>query len=547
VIDSERPDPKRWIALVVLSSSLFIIVLDSTILNVAVPTIIEEFDTNVSALQWVISGYSLVFASLLISLGRLGDIFGRRKLFFFGATMFAVGSLIASLSQNVTELFIGEALLEGIGAAAMLPATLAIVSATFRGRERGPAFAVWGAVAGRAGALGPWVAGVLTTHYSWRGAFRINVVIAPLAIIAAIFFVRDSRDERANGIDPPGVALVTAGLFAVVFGIIEAGRYGWWRPIGDQSIGGWTWPLDSISIVPVALAVGVVLLAAFVLVEDRRAERGRPVVFDFRDLVHRGFRYGLINTLVLRSASSVPSSCCRSSSRPASTSRRSRPGHGCCRPGRWPSSPGAIGGQLSRRFGPKYVITVGLALEAIGIWLYVFAFSPSTTFWTLLPGLLTHGLGIGFATSQLTKRRAQRHPAGKGRLGQRSRRDGPPGRHRARHRPDRRDLRRRRAQRRAHQPGVGHGHPRRRQAADHRRRGHRHRRAAEWGPGRGTGRRDRPGRRHPGGRPARRLRRHRRHDRRTAVAARPEHPARRRTRGGGGAIDGRRVISRWGR
>src|SRR3982751_1767993 len=105
------PDPKRWIALVVLSSSLFIIVLDNTILNVAVPTIIREFHTNVSALQWVISGYSLVFASLLISFGRLGDIVGRRRMFFIGATLFAVGSLIASVSQNVVQLFLGESVL----------------------------------------------------------------------------------------------------------------------------------------------------------------------------------------------------------------------------------------------------------------------------------------------------------------------------------------------------------------------------------------------------------------------------------------------------
>src|SRR5664279_4166323 len=203
------PDPKRWIALVILSSTLFIIVLDNTILNVAVPTIIRQFNTQVSSLQWVISGYSLIFASLLISFGRLGDIVGRRRLFFAGAALFAVGSLIASLSQSVLQLFLGESLLEGIGAAMMLPATLSILSATFRGRERGVAFAVWGSVAGGAGALGPWIGGILTTDYSWRWAFRVNVVIAPLAILAGIFYVHDSRDERANGLDYGGVAAVT--------------------------------------------------------------------------------------------------------------------------------------------------------------------------------------------------------------------------------------------------------------------------------------------------------------------------------------------------
>ena len=203
------PDPLRWIALVILSSTLFIIVLDNTILNVAVPTIIREFHTQVSSLQWVISGYSLVFASLLISFGRLGDIVGRRKMFFIGATLFAVGSLIASLSQSVVQLFIGESLIEGVGAAMMLPATLSIISATFKGRERGVAFAVWGSVAGGAGALGPWIGGILTTDYSWRWAFRVNVVIAPLAVIAGIFYVHESKDEHAKGLDPAGVVAVT--------------------------------------------------------------------------------------------------------------------------------------------------------------------------------------------------------------------------------------------------------------------------------------------------------------------------------------------------
>ncbi len=147
----------------------------------------------------------------------------------------------------MVQLFIGESLLEGIGAAAMLPATLAIISATFRGRERGIAFAVWGSVAGGAGALGPWIGGILTTDYSWRWAFRINVVIAPIAIVMAWIFVTESRDERSRGLDPAGVGLVTVGLASLVFGIIEAGRYGWWRPIGDQSIGGWTWPVEAVS------------------------------------------------------------------------------------------------------------------------------------------------------------------------------------------------------------------------------------------------------------------------------------------------------------
>ncbi|HEY4376191.1 MAG TPA: MFS transporter, partial [Acidimicrobiales bacterium] len=395
-------DPKRWVALVILSSALFIIVLDNTILNVAVPTIIRQFHTQVSALQWVISGYSLVFASLLISFGRLGDIIGRRKLFFGGAALFAVGSLIASLSQSVVQLFIGESLLEGIGAAAMLPATLAIISATFRGRERGSAFAVWGAVAGGAGALGPWIGGILTTDYSWRWAFRINVIVAPLAILAGIFFVRESKDERASGMDFAGVTAVTIGLLGLVFGIIEAGRYGWWSPVGNQSIGGWKWPVHAVSMVPPALAIAVVFLTLFVFLELRRAEAGRPVVFDFRDLVHRGFRYGLINTTVLAMGEFGAFFVLPLFLQAGLHLTAIRTGTWLLPAGAMAFVGGGVGGRLSHKFGPKYVITVGLAFEATGIWLYVLSFSTHTSFLRLLPALMLHGIGIGFATSQLT-------------------------------------------------------------------------------------------------------------------------------------------------
>lgn len=395
-------DPMRWFALVILSSTLFIIVLDNTILNVAVPTIIRQFHTQVSSLQWVISGYSLVFASLLISFGRLGDIVGRRKMFFIGAALFAIGSLIASISQSVVQLFIGESLIEGIGAAMMLPATLSIISATFRGRERGVAFAVWGSVAGGAGALGPWIGGILTTDYSWRWAFRVNVVIAPLAIIAGIFYVKESKDENAKGLDFSAVGAVTLGLLALVFGIIEAARYGWWKPIGDQSIGGWNWPLHAVSVVPVSLLISVAALTFFVRLELARVRAEKPVVFDFTDLVHRGFRYGLINTTVLAMGEFGAFFVLPIFLQAGLHLSAIESGTWLLPAGAMAFVGGGIGGQISRRYGPKYVITVGLTLEALGIWLYVAAFSQSTTFLSLLPALMLHGIGIGFATSQLT-------------------------------------------------------------------------------------------------------------------------------------------------
>src|SRR6476659_6939036 len=165
-------DPRRWFAAAVVIVSVAIPVLDNTILNVAIPTILREFHTDLPSLQWVITGYSLTFATFLIIGGRLGDIYGARRMFIIGAALFGLGSLLASEATSVPSLLLGESLIEGIGASLMLPATLAIMSITFEGAERAKAFAVWGATAGAGVAFGPAIGGFLTTNYSWRWSFR---------------------------------------------------------------------------------------------------------------------------------------------------------------------------------------------------------------------------------------------------------------------------------------------------------------------------------------------------------------------------------------
>src|SRR5450432_1429298 len=227
--DESALDPRRWITLGIMLIAVLIAGLDSTVLNVAIPTILREFHTTLPSLQWVITGYSLTFAALLIIGGRLGDIFGARRMFIIGAALFALGSLIASLSTGVPSLVIGEAIIEGAGASLMLPATMSIMSGTFVGRERATAFAAWGAVLGAAVAFGPLLGGFLTTNYSWRWAFRVNVIVAPLAIVGALLFVRRTpRSARRERIDLPGALLIASGMFMLVFWISEGTTYGWW-------------------------------------------------------------------------------------------------------------------------------------------------------------------------------------------------------------------------------------------------------------------------------------------------------------------------------
>ncbi len=177
---------RRRLALAAMVAAVAIVTLDTTILNVAIPTIRHDLDTNLASLQWVITGYSLTLGALLIIGGRIGDLVGTRRAFVTGALLFAGGSLVASIATSTPELVLGEAVLEGIGVSLLFPASLASLSSVFEGPARAKAFALWGGVAGAAAALGPVLGGWLTSDYSWRWGFRINVVVAPLAALAAL-------------------------------------------------------------------------------------------------------------------------------------------------------------------------------------------------------------------------------------------------------------------------------------------------------------------------------------------------------------------------
>src|SRR3981081_2663036 len=198
-------DSRRWITLAIVITSIFIVVLDNSVLNVAIPTILRDFHTTLPSLEWVVTGYALTFATLLIIGVRVGSLFRHRRIFIIGAALFGTGSLLASLPWNVPSLVLGEAVIEGVGPSLMVPSTLAILSRTFRGRERATAFAAWGATAGVAAAFGPVVGGFLTTNYSWRWSFGINVIVAPLAIIGALVVMRRSPPpDRRIRIDLAG-------------------------------------------------------------------------------------------------------------------------------------------------------------------------------------------------------------------------------------------------------------------------------------------------------------------------------------------------------
>jgi len=245
-------DNSKWWTLGAMCFALFMMMLDNTVVNVALPSIQNDLGASLSSLEWAVNAYTLSFGVLLVTGGRLGDIFGRRRMFLLGVTVFALSSATAGLAQDTTMLIVSR-VIQGVGGALMMPATLSIVTNAFEPHERGKAIGTWAGVSALALAIGPVVGGLLTEHVSWRAIFYLNIPVAMGAVAATIFAVKESRDESVGReIDYLGVGALTVGLTALVLALIQSNAWGW----GSASIIG-------------LLVLSVVSLAAFVVIERR--------------------------------------------------------------------------------------------------------------------------------------------------------------------------------------------------------------------------------------------------------------------------------------
>ncbi|MEI7886625.1 MAG: DHA2 family efflux MFS transporter permease subunit [Actinomycetes bacterium] len=220
---------RRWWILAVLCFSLLVIVLDNSILNVAIPTIITDLRATNSQLQWIVDSYTIVFAGLLLTAGALGDKFGRRKALQAGLVIFGFGSLLAALSSTADQLISTRALM-GVGAALIMPATLSIITNVFPAQERGKAIGIWAGVAGLGAALGPLTGGFLVEHFYWGSVFLVNLPIVVVGLVAGFVLIPDSKDPTAPRLDPVGAILSIAALSMLLFAIIEAPSEGWLQP-----------------------------------------------------------------------------------------------------------------------------------------------------------------------------------------------------------------------------------------------------------------------------------------------------------------------------
>jgi EmrB/QacA subfamily drug resistance transporter len=247
------PDPRRWVALALLALAQFVVVLDASIMNIALPSIGRAFDTPTEELSWVINAYVLTFGGFLLLGGRMADLLGRRRVFMTGLALFGLASLAGGLSANEGQLIAARAV-QGLGAAILAPSALSIVTTIFpEGAERNKALSVWGAVAGAGGVAGVLLGGVLTDAFGWEAVLLVNVPIALVAMLLAPRLIDESRAELAErSFDIAGASTVTAGVAALVYGLVEAGGAGW---TSGRTLA--------------AFAAAALLLATFVVVERR--------------------------------------------------------------------------------------------------------------------------------------------------------------------------------------------------------------------------------------------------------------------------------------
>jgi EmrB/QacA subfamily drug resistance transporter len=372
---------RRWIALGFLAVSLLVIALDNTVLNLALPSISKELGATATGLQWIVDAYVLVFAGLLLTMGSVGDRFGRKRILQVGLGMFALFSLGAALSKS-TEMLIAMRAMMGIAGASIMPSTLSILTATFRdAKERGQAIAFWSATFALGTGIGPLVGGWLLTHFHWSSVFYINLPVVAIGLTGGYFFIRDSKADHPRKIDVPGCALSIAGLFALVYAIIQAGIDGW--TAGNVIYG---------------FAAACILLTAFALWEIRTSHPVLPLRF-FRNMSFTGANLALtLVAFALFGCFFFLSQYLQSvhGYGPFQAGIRLLPIAGAAFVG------AASSARVAQHIGTKLTVVAGILIAAGGLFYFYRVAAVDTSYGSIALGMCLTALGIGFTMSPAT-------------------------------------------------------------------------------------------------------------------------------------------------
>ncbi|MEY2694171.1 MAG: hypothetical protein RL142_519 [Actinomycetota bacterium] len=396
----------RWIGLVFISMGISLVIIDGTIVNTIFPTVIEALNLTSTQVQWVQESYVLVFASLLLVWGSLADRFGRKRVLVIGIAIFVLSSVWAGYSTDATTM-IAARVLQGVGGSMVLPTTLSLVNANFQGKERGIAFAVWGATIGGMVALGPVLGGWFATSFGedgWRLAFNINAPIGLIVIAGLLYWVAESKQaQREGGLDIVGAFISVVMFLTLVFGLIEGRVYGWWEQTSTQfQLGDFVWPADSISVIPVSLGISLVAFVVFYFWERARDKAHKNVLLDLSLFHISSFRNGSIAALIISMGEfgvlfAIPlwlQNVLGMSPIDSGLVLLWLAGGSFFASG--------LAGGLSGKLPAALVVRIGVLLEVLAV-AGIALFADVETGWvSIAPSLFVYGLGIGLATAQLT-------------------------------------------------------------------------------------------------------------------------------------------------
>lgn len=410
-----------WNALWVLALALSMIVLDGSIVNVSIPVMIQKINLTLTDAQWVTSLYNILLAALLLPFGKLGDMKGRKATLQVGVVIFVAGSVLAASSNGAALLLTARAV-QAVGGALVMPSTLSIVSASFRGKNRAIAFGVWGSVMSAAAAVGPFLGGLFTQTIGWRWIFLVNVPLGLIVFLCAIPFVPQtggkagasamgaaaqaavkSGQPKPEGFDPLGVVLSALGSAFLIFGLIEGQTYGWLKPKGEFGIGGFAWGRNwPVSVIPFCIVFGIVFFVLFILTETSRARNGKPVMLDLTLFRIPTFSLGLtaagaiqagefaimfvlpLYLINVRGLKMIPTGALIATM------------------GLGAIVSGGLARLVTARIGSAHTVQLGLVIEILSVFGIMFLMSPGISVaWMLVPMVL-YGFGLGFAAAQLT-------------------------------------------------------------------------------------------------------------------------------------------------
>jgi EmrB/QacA subfamily drug resistance transporter len=374
----------KWGVVLIACMAIFIIVLDSSAMNVAITTLVVELNTTLSTIQAIIALYALIIASFMLLGSKLQDILGRKKIFLLGLMIYASGTIIATFSINAIMLLIGWAVLEGVGAALMLPATTTLVSAAYEGKDRVTAFGIWGGIAAMGAALGPVIGGIFTTYLTWRLVFGSELVFIIVILIFRHYLTESKPTLKWKDLDIIGALLSIVSLILIVLGILLLTKPANWL------------------YVPLLVVSGSVLFVIFLLWQRRRINKGLEPLSDISLLKNRVFGLGNINSIIqqiplagflfiipvfLQQVTKVNAFTTGLALLPASITIL------LC---------SLLGARLSSFLDSKYILMIGFIISALGTFILGGVFNLNTHIIDIIPGTIVFGVGIGFLLSQLT-------------------------------------------------------------------------------------------------------------------------------------------------